>query len=589
MELLTQNEIEYFKNHQNEITRDLLDALRKTKPGKHQALEILDCPKDIEGYYLDAFNNRISLNGDRTLKKPFTPLKLSDIHYFEIEKCYQDPIYFIENYIKIQTKIGVDFIDNRPYQTDFLNLIINPKNEAILGLLPRQAGKSVTVGEWGTWNFVFEKDIRIGIVANKGSMSREFLDKIKNMIINLPIWIKPGCVVWNKGSIKSDTNTGILTDVPSEGSFRGHSVNYIIVDETDWIDPKKFRAMLDALLPTQGALSKKKLILITTPNGKNQFYELWKDAGYTHEETKNGYLKFDIDWKIVPRYKTDGTLWEPEAFREYIIKREGITQFMQNYACSFQGSSQTLIPQDILDSYELEEPIETDKDILIYEEPIHTHKYIIGVDSAKEGQDFSAFQVFDFTDLRFKQVCSAKLKCDYLMLPEILNQYGLKYNQALIIIENNEGSGQSVADILKRDYEYENLFFEYKNSKRLKYPGFRTTKLSRDLMLQTVRMLAISERLKLCDRRTIQEFENFILVNNKYQAWGVDIHDDLVMATLLCFAIFNNVRNFEDFKPIVDSLKSGDSISTDILTIGSFADFNEEIEETQEKWYTIGF
>lgn len=586
--MLSNEEVEYFKNHQNEITPDLLTALRANgKPGKQQVLDILDMPKDEENYYLDAFGNRISLNGDRVLKKPYTQLKLSNIHILEIEKCVNDPLYFIQNYIKVMTKEGTDFLDFRKYQIDYLKILANPENEAILSLLPRQSGKSVITGTWLTHSFAFAKDINIGIVANKSAMAREFLDKCKNMLINLPMWLKPGVQVWNKGSIRSESNVNILTDVSNDSSLRGWSINFLIVDETDWINPADFYAMRDSLTPTQAGLSTKKNVYLTTPNGKRQFYDMWKDAGYTAEESGNGFLKFDVDWKVVPRYKSDGSLWDPEEFKEYIIKKDGPQVFYQNYACSFLGSSFTLIPDEILATFRTKEAIDLDirGQLKIYENPIPNHKYIIGVDSSKEGQDFTGIQIFDIEDLNFRQVGSAKLKIDYLMIPEILNEYGLKYNSALIIIENNEGSGQSIADILARDYEYDNVYYEYRLfkgvRKRLPYPGFRTTKLTRDLMLQVLRMVACANRLELCDSETIKEFETFALVKGKYQADGANAHDDLVMATLMCFSIFKDSKTFEDVKVVVDGLKSGESISADTLglSFGAFSDFGTETQD----------
>lgn len=591
MNLLTPEEVKYFQTHQNEITSELLEALRENgKPGKQQALDILDITKDEEAFSIDAFGNRISFNGDRTLKKPFTQLQFSSIHIQEIEKCLRDPLFFISNYTRVMTKTGIDFLDFRDYQMNYLKTLMDDSNENILHLAPRQSGKSIVTGTWLSHCFTFEKDINIGIVANKGAMAREFLDKCKNMIINLPIWLKPGVKVWNKTSIRSENNVNILTDVPSDSSFRGWSINYLIVDETDWIIPKNFVEMKDSLTPSQAALSKKKNIFLTTPNGKQQFYEMWKDAGYTHEESRNGYIKYDFDWKLVPRYKSDGTLWGPEEFKQYIIKKDGPQVWYQNYQCSFLGSSFALIPDEILDTYKIKNPIDTDirGQLKVYENPIPKHKYIIGVDSSKEGQDFTGIQIFDITDLMFRQVASTKLKIDYLMVPEILYEYGNKFNQALIIVENNEGSGQSIADILARDYEYDNVFYEYKiirgARKRLGYPGFRTTRLTRDLLLQVLRMLATSNRLSLCDSDTIKEFESFVLVNNKYQANGVNAHDDLVMATLMCFAVFKDSKTFEDIKIIIDGLKSGDSINEELIgNVLAFSDFGDEgmVEENR--------
>lgn len=361
-----------------------------------------------------------------------------------------------------------------------------------------------------------------------------------------------------------------------------YTANNIEVSNCAFLDPKGWNEFVDGVMPSQSGLAHKKNILLSTANGKNHFYDIWNLAGNNLNESKNNYIKYKVDWQNVPRYKSGGIKYTNEDFREETIKKYGIKYWRQNYECEFIGSSDTLIPGEILNNYKIKEPIDIDKirdlKILIYEEPQKAHKYVIGVDTAKEGADFTAFQIFDFTNLEFNQVASAHLKIDYALLPEILNEYGLKYNTALIIIENNEGSGQVVADILKRDYEYENLYYDFnqKTNKRLKYPGFRTTKLSRDIMLQTVVMLALNNKITLCDEQTIKEFETFVMNDKgKYEAiYGS--HDDLVMATCLCFGIFNATKNFEDYKVVVDMILSKDSninnTNNDILTFGAFSD-----------------
>lgn len=576
--LLSAQEIKYFQENKSEITEELLELLRNQgKEGKRQALEILDIPKDNDNYYLDAYGSRISYNGIRSLKKAFTKMQLSKIHLIEIEKCSKDILYFLNNYIRMTTPKGFNFIDARGYQNEFLKILENRSYENIISMQPRQSSKSTTTGVYFSHLFCFSQDLTIGIVAYDGESAREFLDKAKKMIISLPIWLQPGMVVWNKGSIECENNVRILTDSPSSDSFRGFSVNVIVVDECAYLDPKGWNEFCDGVLPAQSGLSFKKNILLSTPKGKNHFYDIWKLANEDLNESQNGYLRHRVYWKDVPRFKSNGQQFEPEEFKKEQIKKSGLVLWNSAYECKFQGSAETLISGEILSNFHIKEPIDIDsiKDskILVYEEPIKNHKYVMGVDTAKEGADFTAIQVFDMTDLKFRQVMSAHLKIDYLLIPEILNDYGLRFNNALVVIENNEGSGQVVADILKRDFEYENLYYDVnKQKQRLKYPGFRTTKLSRDIMLQTVKMLAENRKLELCDEKTIREFETFIMnENGKYEA-QFGFHDDLVMSTCLCFGIFNAVKNFEDFKDIIDSLKSGESLKSEYLTIGMFDD-----------------
>lgn len=159
--MLDKKTIEYVKEHKELITKEILDELRKTKEGKHIALEILDLPKDEEQYYLDAFGNRISNNGNRMIKKPFTKINLASIHIDEIKRCFESLDYFKNNYVQIKTpKTGVNFPDLRPYQDKFLE-VLNSDKESIVSLQGRQCcdgNTKVTVnGKETTLKNLFEE------------------------------------------------------------------------------------------------------------------------------------------------------------------------------------------------------------------------------------------------------------------------------------------------------------------------------------------------------------------------------------------------------------------------------------------------
>jgi len=228
LEDISQDQINYLKNNKNEITFELLETLRSFgNEGKQLCLDILETDKNEEGYYLDYFGNKISYNGDRGLKKPYTRMNLSQIHLDEIKRCKDDVHYFKDNYVKITTKKGVNFPDIREYQNQLLDVLSDKneeypgQNESVVGLLSRQSGKSISTGIYLAWNFNFKTDMIIGITANKSSLAREFLNNVKNILINLPMWMQQGIKVWNKGSIMNELNMRILTDAPSSGSFRG--------------------------------------------------------------------------------------------------------------------------------------------------------------------------------------------------------------------------------------------------------------------------------------------------------------------------------------------------------------------------------
>lgn len=591
-QIIDQKTIDYLKANKQDITLDLLDALREHgNPGKQIALDILDLEKDNEQYYLDAFGNRMSFNGNRRLKKAFSKLSISKIHELEMERCANDIHYFKDNYVRIKTKSGVNFPDLREYQDDFINSIKPDENEDNIGLMGRQSGKSISTAIYLSHKFNFSKDINIGIVGNKGAQAREFLANTKNILIELPIWMQQGVNVWNKGSIENESKMRILTDVPNSDAFRGYTIAILVVDECAFIKSTVWDEFADSIFPSQSGLAWKKNIILSTANGMNHFYQMVKGA----RDESNGMNIFEVNWKDVPRYNPDGSQMKPEEFMEKIVKKHGIIYFNQNYANEFLGSSYTLISAAKLgEMVPAEIQRIRDGKLNIYHEAEPGHKYIMSVDPAKDGTDAFAVQIVDITDFHFKQVATAQLQIDYLLMPEFIDEWGREYNNAYLIIENNEGAGQSIADQMFQTYEYENLHFDKDvgRNKRKKYPGFRTTSKSRKQILQTLKLFIENDKLDVNDKKTINEFYQFILINSKFQA-DDGAHDDMIMSLALIFVPFCNTKNFEDMKALVKNLYDDDLPDAEkvdfgeLLTIGSFDDGAEEEEvqvRIQELW-----
>ena len=609
--ILSTEQIKVLKENKNLITSEILSELRKTKEGKSVALEILDIEKDSEDYYLDAFGGRIAFNGNRQIKPFHTKINLSDIHIQEIKKCSEDIDYFKNNYVQFRTKSGIGFPDHREYQEKFIHSL-NDENDQYLVVFPRQAGKSATTAVWLTWLFLFKEQINIGICANRGSTATDFLANVKNIFSLLPIWFQQGIKVWNVKRIEGENGTRILTDATSGDSFRGSTMNVVVVDEAAYVAATKWESFVDSVLPSQSSLAWKKTIFISTPNGLNHFYSMVKDskkrkvienvqeseiAEIKKKETvldtvKNKYGTFDVqidkpsndmelitvDWRKVPRYDRKGNLIDPETFKQQVIDRDGLQFFLQAYACEFLGSSHTLISGDVLKEIESVKPKDrifvqgTEEYVKIYEEPLENHKYILSVDPAKDGRDYFALHMIDVTKFPFKQVASGRLQIDYLLMPNFLYDFANSYNTAFTIIENNEGAGQSIADTLKRDFEYENLYYDRTGNKFKNYPGFRTTTKSRAQLLETLKLLIENKKLESCDADTILELQRFILVKKKFQA-EEGFHDDLVMSLAIAFCLFNDIQNFEDFKEVTKSIYSeSETDFADYITIGNFDD-----------------
>jgi hypothetical protein len=303
------------ENNNEELSNELKDKY----------LEAIDTPKNSEGYYIDAFDNHISFNGIRTLKREYTKLKITPEQSKEIKACHEDYYYFRRNYCKIVTKKGINRPEPRDYQSRLEDELVT--GEDTLAFWPRQSGKSVTISTYLLWKAITTENINIGIAANVHKLAAEVLDKIKKIFIEMPIWLQPGIVSWNKGSIEFDNGTRIMTSATSSDSFRGYSLHCLYIDEAAFIRPSLWEEFADSVFPAQEALMDKQTIISSTANGLNQWYALVQGA----REGNNGYRLAEAKWTEVPRWNKDGSLKTPEQFKKEIIAKSGKLFFEQNF------------------------------------------------------------------------------------------------------------------------------------------------------------------------------------------------------------------------------------------------------------------
>jgi hypothetical protein len=541
----------------------------------------LELPKDHEGYYLDAFGNRISFNGVRTLKPSFTQLQLTQPHIEEIIKCANSYQYFRANYCIILTKKGYDRPEPREYQRRLEVDLLNSKRNIVL--FGRQSGKTVTIATYLLWKALFSKDMTIGIAANKQGMAVEVLDKIKNIFINLPIWLMAGVTTWNKKTIEFENGVRILTSATNGDSFRGFSLGMLYIDETAFIRPTIWKEFEDSVFPTVEAIENSQIIISSTPKGMNHFYDLVQGSRLN----VNGYTLTEMEWNEVPG--------RDETWRKNIIADKGLTFFEQNYGCKFSGSADTLVShqclQRIISTPVLYKNNNVDE-LRVYKEPEPSHKYICSVDSAKDGIDKIAIQMIDVTKFPFVQVAAANLDISYLKLAGPLTELCREYNNAFLVVENNEGAGQSLVDTVTETYDYDNVYKDKpgKDGKAKRYYGFRTSGKSRKVILSMLKTFLENDRLVLNDKETIEELFHFLKINGKYQA-DDGYHDDLIMALAISFAPIMDIKNMDDQKKFIDNMFSDseedeeDATFEEMFAFGSFDDIDDSVYKNEfEDW-----
>ena len=123
------------------------------------------------------------------------------------------------------------------------------------------------------------------------------------------------------------------------------------------------------------------------------FYKMWVEA----EEGRNDYVPIEVHWSEMPG--RDGK-WKEET-----IRNTSEVQFTQEFECEFVGSTYTLIAPSKLRTMVFKTPVHSANSLDVYEQPKKNHTYALVAATAQgKGVDFSAFSVFDVSEMPYKQV-----------------------------------------------------------------------------------------------------------------------------------------------------------------------------------------
>lgn len=462
----------------------------------------------------------------------------------EFIKCQDDPIYFIENYVKvISLDYGLVSFRLHDYQK---KLILAYKEESrVIALIGRQMGKTVSSAAFILWYSLFHSNKTIAILANKSAAAREVLSRYQYMYENLPLWLQQGVKIWNKGDIELENGSKVFTAATTGSGIRGKSVNLLYVDETAAIPNTIAEDFFTATYPVISAGKTTKVILTSTPIGYNHFYTFWTEA----EQGINGFTPIRADyWEHPDRDEK----WAQEQ-RELL----GDVKFSQEVLCSFLGSSYTLIPADTLSRLSPIRPVHSTEDLNIYENPIKEHMYVLTVDPSKGvGGDNSIVQVIDITETPYRQVAKYKNNTiSPLLFPNIIYKLAKDFNNAHVLVEIN--ISEQVAHILHHELEYENMIIINKKPKGLDkgqaagggfggrpFLGINTDKKTKRIGCANLKSLMVENKLLIQDSDTISELSTFIENKDSYEA-DDGYHDDLVMG-LVIFSWLTTQQYFKE-------------------------------------------
>jgi|TARA_B110001454_G_scaffold94030_1_gene89500 hypothetical protein len=516
--------------------------------------------------------------GNINVKRAGVEAEWTEEQILEYKKCMENPIYFIENYVKIiSLDEGLVPFKLYGYQEELIEHFDENRFSVVLAC--RQSGKSITTCAFLLWYLLFQPEQTIAILANKGAIAREMLTRITTMLEHIPFFLQPGTKVLNRGSIEFENESRIIASATGANSIRGLSVNLLYLDEFAFVEnAEQFYTSTYPVITSGG---KSKVIITSTANGiGNMYHKLYEGA----VQEKNEYKDFRVNWFDVPG--------RDDEWKATTIANTSELQFEQEFGNSFLGTGNTLINANTLLGLQIHDPIWYKQSTYLYEEPVIDHTYIMCVDTAKgRGQDYSTFTIIDVTEKPFKQVAIYRDNMiSPLLFPDIIYRYAKMYNNALVIIENND-SGQIVCNQLFYDIEYDNVFTQ--SSVKRSGIGVTMTKKTKQIGCSTLKEVMEENKLQINDKFTINELITFV---SKGQSWEADggNHDDLVM-NLVLFSwfittpFFQSLTDLELKKLLYDEQQQ--MIDDDMVPAGIFSKPTDEPDifvEGGDVWTVVG-
>lgn len=535
---------------------------------------------------------------DRTLLEEIKvkPEKLIELLFIVVDK-EQNTVPFFLN------EVQKDFINklNQAIEDYKKGLILDI---GFIILKGRQQGFTTAITAYQLACIILNKNFQGFTIADETSNTEAiFQNKAKFVYDNLPETVKPTEKFNNKRQLLFEKlNSSWSVDTATKNMGRSRTINFFHGSECAF-----WQYGIAITQAGLGEAFTKNCIKIyeSTANGFNDFKKMWDSGSYINcfyewwkteeyrtnfesEEVKAQFL-YDIEnksewiysrlkWlKNVIKLEDEQLYWYYNKYDKYIDK----DLIRQEYPCTpeeaFLATGECYFNKDKIvqriaevknikpikkgfftykeniltastgEKYITLTDISFKEDINgfieIYEDVKERYPYVLSGDTAGEGSDFFTGQVIN--NITGKQVCKLRKKFDEIEYTKQMYCLGKYYNWALIGIENNFSTyPTNKLDEMK----YPNLFIrekedEYTNKKEKRF-GFKTTAVTRPLVLANLQQIALEEIDKIVDLDTLNEMIVFVK-NEKGRAEAEQgEHDDLVMA----LAIVYYIRTQQTFK-----------------------------------------
>lgn len=478
-------------------------------------------------------------NGIYNLRDANESVSLKPWQIQEIKKCAKNPIYFIRNYVYINTKDnGMQLMKTYPFQDKAIMRFL--KYRFNINKWSRQVGKSTIVRAYILWYAMFHRDKLVAMLANKLMLAKEQLQLLRESYLALPFWLQPGVKLWNKMSIQFSNGCRIMVAATSGDGIRGFSPNLLYLDEFAFLRPGMADEFMASVMPTISSGKTTRIIITSTPAGMNFFYDMWQNAvdeeTATPHELQSKYVRSVVLWNEVPGRDPQWGIDE-EA-------RIGEQKFRQEYMCEFVGSATTLIDYKTLQHLHPVPPMKIpgvpkEYSLRVFSPPLAKQLvekedwcYVAALDTGfGMRQDYHVLQILlAKTSCRAEQVLvlssnEVTVEDFCSMAASILRMYG----NPPLTIEYNGGSGMTAHKTMFEKLGYDNLINYDKY-----FRGIYSTNPIKTTAVMLLKLYVQRGYLTLKDEKTINELMSFTKLNQFTWGGGGGNHDDHVTSLYWC-------------------------------------------------------
>lgn len=466
-------------------------------------------------------------------------------------------IEFIEAVIKLD-EIG-STIPFKMYtkQKEYVEAFL--KYHYILTLKSRQIGLSTVTQAIIATILTLWPNVFCGVISKDGTEATKFAKKTKNMIENMPKWIRPKFDKSTEQNFiltnKSELQTATVNAHKPTNTHRGASIALLVVDEGAFID--KIEEAYYGLMPSVSKVHKVAeskgipygTFIISTPN-KTTGIGAWYYNTYINALAgKNKFHVQKIHWTQIEGcdeewYKDQCKLLDNDR---NVIAQELDMKFVATDASVFDDVIQAYLQDENnfpkydtvkinVNKYDDQQHFElkADCELFVYKHYDEDKEYLIGIDIAtKRGECFTSICVCEAISLEIAAVYFGSINT--LLLSELIKRIADLYPTCLIIPERNS-YGETTADELHYSKDYSSRLFytkkELKNSTEY-IPGLLTTRLTRPLIVESFITYTKENYFKINSYILALQLIGLEDKNGKIKH-GNGSKDDLVMAFGFC-------------------------------------------------------